>query len=223
MGFFTSRPKVPLDDFCREFYDTHLLHPVVAGINMARTFSETIKRSVTEVDPQFADVEIELLMAELTVIRFEVFGLAWLHQQGDKRAAEQSDFTRVYLENSSRTDIWEAMVPYNQAIAQSSTLGRTSETRTGRAYLTFVNSMRADLFDRWYAMGFDSTAVARAANRLSADVAWKQGRTAGHMMLALCDRLACQSNEQGQFRLLAIIRGFYDGVIESLKAVKING
>ena len=127
---------------------------MVAGINVARTYCETINRSVTEVDPKFADVEIELLMAELTVIRFEVFGLAWLHQQGDKRAAEQSDFTRVYLENSSRTDIWEAMVPYNQAIAQSSTFGQTSETGTGRAYLTFVNSMRMDLFDCWYAMGF---------------------------------------------------------------------
>ena len=72
MGFFSRRPKVRLDDFCREFYDTHFLHPVVAGINVARTYCETINRSVTEVDPKFADVEIELLMAELTVIRFEV-------------------------------------------------------------------------------------------------------------------------------------------------------
>ena len=83
--------------------------------------------------------------------------------------------------------------------------------------------MRVDLFDQWYAMGFDSTAVARAANRLSTDVAWKQGRTALNLMLALCDRLACQSNEQGQMGLAAIIRGFYDGVTQSLKDVKIDG
>jgi hypothetical protein len=48
-------------------------------------------------------------MAEITVIRFEVFGLAWLHQKGDKRAAEQSEFTRRYLAEAGRTDIWEAM------------------------------------------------------------------------------------------------------------------
>ena len=67
MGLFTRRPKVRLEDFCREFYDRNLLHPVAGGINLAQTFAETIKRSVAEVDRRFADVEIELLMAEVTV------------------------------------------------------------------------------------------------------------------------------------------------------------
>jgi hypothetical protein len=161
MGFFSRKPKVRLDEFCREFCDTHLLHADVAGI----------KRSITEVEPRFAAVETERLMAEVTVIRFEVFGLAWLHQQGDKRAAEQSELTRLYLEESSRTDIWEAMESYNQAVARSSTLGKTTETPGGRAYLAFVNRMRADLFDAWSALGFAPVSVARAANRLSTDVA----------------------------------------------------
>jgi hypothetical protein len=219
MGFFSQRPKVRLDDFCREFYDTHCLHPPeVAGINLALTYCETIKRSITEVDPRFADVDIQLLMAELTVIHFEVFGLAWLHQKGDKRAAEQSDFTRRYLDEAGRTDIWEAMQPYNGAIGRSSTLGQTSETATGRGYLAFVNRVRADLFDAWLELGFDGVS---AANRVATDEAWKKGLTAGFLMLTLCESLGCEVNEEAQFRLVAIIRGLYDGVVESLKAVKI--
>jgi hypothetical protein len=223
MGFFNRKPKVRLEDFCRDFYDRNLLHPEVAGIDLARAFCETIKRLIAEVDPRFDTVDRELLITEITLIRFEVFGLAWLHQQGDKRAAEQSEFTKRYLEERSRTDVWEAMQPYNQAIARSSRLGRTSETPTGRAYFTFIDKMRADLFDKWFELGFDPLSVGRAVNRLATDVAWKQGLTAGFLMLTLCERLRCDVNEEAQSRLAASIRGLYNGVTESLKMVKIEG
>jgi hypothetical protein len=57
MGLFSRKPKVRLDEFCRAFYDTHFLHPKVAGINLALSLCETIKQSVTEVEPKFAAVE----------------------------------------------------------------------------------------------------------------------------------------------------------------------
>ena len=38
MGFFSRKPKVRLDEFCREFYDTHFFPPQVAGINLPLSF-----------------------------------------------------------------------------------------------------------------------------------------------------------------------------------------
>jgi hypothetical protein len=225
MGFFSKKPRVRLDDFCRDFYDRNILysHPEVARLGYAQVFCDTIKCSIGKVDPRFAAVDSELLKAEMTLVRFEVFGLAWLHQQGNKRAAEQSEFTRLYLEESCRTDIWEAMQPYNKASARSSTLGRTGETATGRAYLTFINETRAAFADEWFKLGFAPLSIGRAVNRLATDVAWKQSLTAAFLMTTICENLECQLNEEAQFRLVAIIRGFYDGVTESLKAVKIEG
>ncbi|OHE76358.1 MAG: hypothetical protein A2107_02605 [Verrucomicrobia bacterium GWF2_62_7] len=158
----------------------------------------------------------------MTLIRFEVFGLAWLHQLGDKHAAAQSAYTKTYLEQRGRGDIWANLEPYNQAIARSSTMGRTSESPTGRAYLAFTNKMRIDLFEQWREQGFEDEVVARAVNRISTEVAWEEGVTAAFLMMTLCERLGCQLNEEGQFRLIAVIRGLYDGARETMKQVKVE-
>ena len=82
--------------------------------------------------------------------------------------------------------------------------------------------MRADLFDKFVNEGNDPKSVARALNRLSTEVAWKKGITAGFLMLTLCDRLDCDINEEAQFRLTAIIRGSYDGARQALDGVRIK-
>ena len=222
MGFFTRKQRVRLDTFCADFYDKQILSPVIAGVDAGRTYFETVMRAVAEVDKTLAVVDCDRFFSEMTLIRFEVFGLAWHHQLGDKHAAAQSAYTKTYLEQRGQEDIWANLEPYNQAIARSSTMGQTSETPTGRAYLTFVNKMRADLFDHWDKQGFEPDAVARAANRISTDVAWDKGITAAFLMLTLCNRLGCELNEEGQSRLIAVIRGLYDGVRETMRQVKVE-
>jgi len=105
MNFFNRKPKVTLDGFCHDFYDKNILHAVISGIDAGSLFLDTIRKSVAEVDPSFANVTSQLFEAEMSVLRFEVFGLAWLHQLGDKRAAEQSAFKKRYLEEQERPDI----------------------------------------------------------------------------------------------------------------------
>ncbi len=222
MGLFNRKQRVQLATFCRDFYDTHILNPVIADMDAGRAYFESVMRSVAEVDATFASVDCDRFFSEMTLIRFEVFGLAWIHQLGDKHAAAQSAYTKTYLEERDRADIWTGLEPYNLAIARSSTMGQTSETRTGRAYLTFINKMRADLFDEWHKQGIEPDAVARAANRTATDVSWEKGVTAAFLMLTLCDRLGCQLNEEGQFRLIAVIRGLYDGARETMKQVKVD-
>ncbi len=222
MGLFSLKEKVRLADFCRDFYDKQMLNPVIQGMNVAEVYLDKVRDSVAEADPRFKAVDRAKFMAEMTLIRFEVFGLAWLHQLGDKHAAAQSAFTKSYLEGKNRTDIWDALEPYNQAIAQSSHLGQTHETASGRGYLAFTDSMRLQLFKEWTKQGFDAKAVSRAANRIATDVAWQRGDTAGLLMLTLCERLGCEVNSEGQFRLTAVIRGFYDGALEALKPIKVE-
>jgi hypothetical protein len=222
MGLFSRKQRVRLDVFCGEFYDKNILTSVIAGMDVGAAYFETVKRSIAEVDGRFAAVDPKRFFSEVTLIRFEVFGLAWLHQLGDKHAAAQSAFTKSYLDERGRADLWDALEPYNQAIARSSTLGQTSETPAGWAHLAFTNSMRMQLFDQWHKQGFEPKAVARAANRLSTDVAWEKGLTAGFLMLSLCERLGCEVNEEAQFRLIAVIRGLYDGVREALKPIKVE-
>ena len=145
-----------------------------------------------------------------------------MHQFGDKHAAAQCAYTKSYLEERSHADIWDDLAPYNQAVARSSTIGQTTATPSGRAYLAFVDSVRLDLFDQWSKQGFEPDAIARAANRFSTNVAWDKGITAAFLMLTLCERLGCQLNEDGQFRLAAVIRGLYDGARETMKQVKVD-
>ena len=222
MGLFTRKPRVRLEVFCREFYERQILNPVVAGMDLSQVYCETVKKNTAEADPRFATVDMERFHSEETLIYLEVFGLAWLHQCGDRHAAAQSAFTRTYLEGCGRADIWANLEWYNQAIARSSTLGLTSETPRGRAHLTFTNAIRCQLFEQWVEQGFDSVAAARAANRVSTEVAWDKGLAPAFLMLTLYDRLSCEVNEQAQSRLVAMIRGLYDGVRQSLKLVRIE-
>ncbi len=222
MGLFNRKQRVQLGAFCRDFFDRNVLYPISAGVDAGRTYADTVIRSVSEADATFAAVDCDRFHSEMTLIRLEVFGLAWIHQFGDKHAADQSEYTKTYLEERDRADIWERLAPYNQAIARSSTMGQTSETPKGRAYLAFINKMRADLFDEWHKQGIEPDAVARAANRIATDVSWEKGIAAAFLMLTLCDHLGCQLNDEGQYRLIAVIRGLYDGARETMKQVKID-
>jgi hypothetical protein len=222
MGLFSRKQKVQLEALCCDFYDKNILNPVIAGVDAGRTYADTVIRSVAEVDAAFAVVDLDCFNSEMMLIRFETFALAWIHQLGDKHAAAQSSYTKTYLKEKDRENIWEGLVSYNQAVARSSTLGLTSDTPMGRAYLAFTNKMRADLFDEWHKRGFESDAVARAANRVGTNVAWEKGITAAFLMLTLCDHLGCQLNDEGQFRLVATIGGLYDGARDTMKPVKIT-
>ncbi len=184
MGLFNRKRRVQLEDFCREFYDQNLLPPAIRGVDLGEIYFRAVQKSIAEMDGGFATIDSKQILAEMTIIRFEVFALAWLHQFGDKRAPDQSAYTKSYLGEKGRQDIWANMEPYNQAIARSSTAGCTCETGTGRAYLAFVNKMRADLFDQWYKRGFEPDSVARAVNRISVNAACDNGVAAGFLMYA---------------------------------------
>jgi hypothetical protein len=222
MGLLSGKPKIRLDEFCRDFYQRNILQAKIAGIDAALVFVDTLREMVADADASFILVESELFAHEITALRFEVFALAWLHQLGDKLVAAQTTFTKQYLEEEDRLDIWESMQPYNQAIAKASHHGVTSDTATGRARLLFLNRFRLDLFGKWHEQGFEPECVARGVNRLLSEVPWKDGVTRGYLMLTLCDRLGVEVNEEAQFQLIASIIGLYNGSREAIADVRIT-
>lgn len=239
MGIFSKKEEVDLEEFCSDFYEKNILNPIIEGVDAGAVFIDTIKRNVVEADNNFAKISYQKFTDEVVLLRFELFALAWLHQFGDKLAIVQSDFTRRYLHEKKRDDIWDGMESYNQAIARSGTLGKSPKKPFDRARLGFIMRMRADLADKYIddakKSGIDlddktSTpileSIGRPLNRLFIDDAWKKGVTAGLLMFALCDRFGFESNfeptKEAQFRLTAIIRGFYDGAKQTLEKVKIK-
>lgn len=226
MGIFKKKQEVNLEDFCRDFYEKYILNPIIGGVDANVVLSDTAKNSLAEVDHNFTNIDPKTFAAEVVVLRFELFALAWLHEFGDRLAVVQSDFTKDYLHEKKRDDIWKGMENYNQAIARSSTLGRTTERMADRVYLDVVNRTRMDLFGKFCEEGYDPTCIARPLNRLFTEDAWKRKVTVGLLMFAFCDRLGLGSdfepNKEAKFRFIVIINGFYDGARESLKNIKIK-
>jgi len=225
MVFFIKKQEVNLDEFCRDFYEKNILNPVIEGIDVGAAFYDTARRLIIEADPNFASISPEKFAAEITLLRFELFALAWLHKFGDKLVVAQSSFTKDYLHEKKRGDIWNDSEPYNQAIARSSTAGKSPNNAFDRVFLGTRNLKLADLFDEYHKQGFDPKCIARALNRLFTDAAWKKDITANFLMFVLCDRLELKPNEpnkEAKFRLTAIIYGLYDGARQSLDKIKIK-
>lgn len=239
MGIFSKKEEVDLEEYCKDFYEREILNPTTEGVDFGAVFADTIKKKVEEVDSNFAKISSKKIAKEVIYIRFELFALAWLHQFGDNSAVVQSEFTRNYLNEKGRDVIWDGMESYNQAIARSTTLGKSSKNRFDRAYVTRVNTTRFGLGKQYIEdcekLGIDFNneaaqpilkSISRTLNRLFAEDAWRKGVTAGLLMFALCNRLGFESEfeptKEAQFRLTTIIRGFYDGAKQALEKVKIK-
>lgn len=230
MGFLSKKQEVNIKEFCVDFYEKNILSPVIEGYDAGAAYDKVVIKNVSEADSRFAKVNTIKFAKEIKILRFELFALAWLHKFGEKLAVKQSDFTKDYLQKRKFNYIWSDAESYNQALGQSATLGNTLSTRSGRMYLTMRNSVMLDFFKNFTKAGYDPKAVARVANRTFNDVAWKEGIAPAALMLNLCRRLGFKVsgfesgdnlNKEAQICLVAVIRGFYDGVRQSLDQIKV--
>ncbi len=222
MSFFNKKQKVYLADFCKEFYDKNFLEPLIAGIDMSNSYNELILKNLKEADQNSNNINPVIFKDEILSLRFELFSLAWFHQFGDKLAIANSVFTKQYLVDKGKEELWDKAEPYNQSIAASATHGCTSSTAAGRARLMIVNKGRMDLFKKYYNETIDAKCVARALNRYGTDGNWKYlSITFGYVVIELCKNLDCSFNDEAQFQLVAVLKGFYDGSKQNLEEIKI--
>jgi len=228
MSFFSRKQEVGLEDFCRDFYDTQILNPVIGKIDAGNVFSDVVKKNIVEVYPEFAKIDSEKLNEEIKVLRFELFALAWTHKFiSGKNVVVQSDFTKHYLHEKGRDDIWAGMEPYNNMIDSVTLHWLTS---LGKMNLSFNYNMRENLTKENIEAAKEleienDDRIARVNYRLWSENAWKQKLMLGPLVYIFCERIGVNThdlNQEAQFRLAAIIKGLYDGAEQSWDKIKIK-
>ncbi len=217
-----------LEDFCRNFYDTQILNPVIGNIDAGNVFSDVVKKNIVEVYSEFAKIDSQKLNDEIKVIRFELFALAWTHKfVSGKIVVAQCDFTKSYLHEKGRDNIWTGMESYNNMI-DSVTLHWL--TNLGKMNLSFNYNMREDLSKKNIEAAKEleienDDQVARVNHRLWSENAWKQKLMLGPLVFTFCERISVNAhdlNQEAQFRLAATIKGLYEGAEQSWDKVKIK-
>lgn len=228
MGIFSRKQEVNLEVFCRDFYDNYILNPVIGNVDAGTTYYDKLKDFVAEVDQDFASIDSRKFNTEMMTMRFELFALAWAHRFGDRLAIAQNSFTKNYLYERKKEEIWNAMEHYNKAISHSATVG-VSQAEHGS-----IIRMRADLADKYIEdakknrTDIKNERIGLVINRLFSENAWKRGKTSYFLILALCHQLGLGygasymgPKEEAQSRLAVAIHDFYDLALASLEKIKI--
>jgi hypothetical protein len=236
MGLLSRNPKIGIEEFCREFYDSQIFHTIIAGTDVWSGFLETVFKSVSEADPSFAAIDSNLFRQEMTAVRMEIFALAWRDKfEHDKHTIPQSIFTRRYLEENGRLDIWDIMGEYNQAIAQSAHMTESWKPIDERSWM-HINKLRTDMFVKWAEANVgdpnsmtkedeeNANCVARVGNRIGADIRRADCIAVKRLAARLADRLGCDIDihDEALFRLETVIFGFYAGAKEAIKSVNLQ-
>ena len=236
MGLLGRKPKVGIEEFCREFYDSQVFHAVISGEDVGKGILDAMLDSVAEANESFATIDRTLFYQEMRALRLEVFALAWAHRfKREEFTIPQSFFTRHYLEENGKLDIWDIMGEYNQAIDDSVTLTATGE-RMEDWRVAKANVARFNMWNKWMEANISdpksmtkededhAKCVARVANRIGADIRRNNSILVGRLAARLADRLGCNINLETEalFRLGAFIYGFYRGAKEYLKSVELQ-
>jgi len=248
---FESEPKTDVEQCCREFYnmmfnlhDSSLIRSkLVAGTDMWSVLLDDYYGSVMEADKSFASVAPVLFRTEMTALRMELFTFALgcsKKVNTDKFTIPASFFTRSYLEEKGKLDIFNIMAEYNQAIARSAVMDANLKQYSGsmgNARVIFVNDLRSRMALKWVQEYVgdrpDPTEESQAqkigcinmvANRLGADIEREDGVVVKSLCVRLAARLGCDVslNSEALFRLSAILYGLYKGAEEYLESVDLR-
>jgi hypothetical protein len=227
MSIFSRKQTVDLNSFCRDYYEKNIINPVIQGIDVSEVYIDTVKKYLVEADKDFLNITSEMLASEIIPLRFELFALAWMHRFTGKFAIAQSIFTKNYLHEKGRDDIWDYMKYYNNAI-DGATLNWL--TNLGKMNLSFWYGMRKDLaaknIDDAKKLGVEADeSIDMVNNRLCSENAWKQKLILNTIVSVFCDRIAVDPNKLSDdaiFRLAATIFGLYEGAQQSLEKIKIE-
>lgn len=212
MSLFKRKEEVYLREFVTNFYNDNIFNAYINEIDFIEGFCKVIQKNIIEVDSLFEKINLAELRFEIILLRIELFSLAFIHRFGEKLSLEQTVLTRNLLLTENEL-IWKELESYNYSIAQSSYVKSTS---------VILDKRRMDLFDKYYAEGFQETCIARMINRLFTEKSWKQNITPFYLVNTFCERLNCKLNEEAQFRLRATIFGLYKGASESMENIKIR-
>lgn len=248
MGLFNKKQKVGVEEFCRQFYDNVIFHPIIAGQDFNEVWYDNVFHSIVEANKSFAVIVKSVFRREMTALRLELFGLAWLYKFPDNRfTIPQSIFTRQYLESNGKLELWDSMVEYNKVIAQSafptptsiqmqSRLGKQMQEGVERGKTTFVNTFRWGVFEKWAEanIGDPSTpteeekilgsCVICVVSRMLADIRKNDCMLVKLLVVRLAERVGYDAslNAEAFLRLGTVIFGLYEGAEKAIKDIKLE-
>jgi hypothetical protein len=224
VGLLKRGPKIGIEEFCQQFYDSKVFDAVSTDKDFGSVLVDNVFELVAEADQSFAGVDKDMLRREMTALRIELFGLAFMHHvKKDKHLLAQAIFTKSYLGQNGQLEIWSMMLEYNQAIAASSTEIVTG-LRMKRGWTAGMNYLRLQLFEEWTKAGFDPECVARVSNRVGTEVAWEKGITIERLTGRLLERLGYAKllESEALIRLETTILGLYESARKSIQSVTLQ-
>lgn len=232
MGFFTTKTEVKLENFCRDFYENNILSGIFQGVDVSK-----FKEFIMQVFPEFSKIDSNKLKEEFTILRFELFSLAWQDSFNEDLSVSQNIFTINFLEEKNKQDIWNRMNRYNGAIAS----GIRKATCVSQRDSEMLDSDRLNMKQKYaekatkYGVNLEEQknldVIIRMGSRIKSNKAWKdgQGMIPYYLSLTLLRILGytdaelekITDNQQISSHLMTLMKNFYNEAKESWKDVEI--
>ena len=233
-----SKPEFRIGECCRQFYDKNIFNGTTVGKDVWYDLLDTYFKSIAEVDQAFSSVDQELFRNEMTALRMVLFAFALGCSKKfneEKFTIPASFFTRSYLKEKGRLNIFDIMPAYNKAIARSAIMDANLQKysgKTGEALIIRVNDLRSRVALKWTEVYLGDRAIRleeqknkiscinMVANRIGTDIE----REDGVVVKSLCAELATRLrdgenwNSEAMSKLSVIIFDFYRGAEEYLES-----
>jgi len=246
MPLFSGKPKVDMQPFCHDYYDSQLFHVLVDGTDATQKVLDFTYEGLLQSEPSFADIDRSLFEREMTAMHVEIFALAFFQRFLDfDKAVLHEILAARYITAKSRNDILEASAEYNLALAKTATMDKTGKPLTGavgRMTITRVNDLRSLTLERLvpaYVPGYRApteqdrmvaSCIVRVCNRIEADLLSKEqigNRTLAGLFLSRLgtqDTLGrnWQPTEDFFWRIAALPRSAFDFATRALNAVDLH-
>ena len=240
-----SKSKLNIEEVCRTYYDTQIFGPGGVGdpSELGIFAKATIDLELHGVS--LKGIDDENCASELIAANIELYGLAWINHQIESVAesrnlpTDEIAFTKSYLIQAGKGNIWERMGAYNDSLAATIADSIVSE-HWGR----FRNwpdptddegykhqrddeqiKLATALVDGFARHLADGECVKRLMVRFLTTPSDLQRIThvTQNMSLVLADRLGRDPNPDGLFALQRIIVGLYENAVAYLGAVREYG
>jgi hypothetical protein len=213
---FEKKPTENIEEFCQGFYDRNIFHPLFIGNTDPATLFWKVKYdSILKLDHSFVEIDQVRFQKEMDAIRLVLFAFAWdIVFKEDRYTLTQSIFTRRYLERKNKSEYWDMMGEYNQAIAQSATL-----EENGKLMDNWIEANQARKISAPKDYKYESQCVVRVVNRVGATAERADGVVFLNIASKLADRLQWKTNlDTDAFnQIFTIIYGLYKGASETIQ------
>ena len=124
-----------MEKFCQTYYDSNLFHSIVNGEDASQKILDGAFQQLATTYLPFSKIERMLFESEMTAMHLEIFSLTCFLRFADTRhGIQQSIYTRRYLNEKNKLNIWEIMVAYNHIIAKIATMRANGQQMTKKKF-----------------------------------------------------------------------------------------